>query len=524
MATMATYTYRGTAYKQSQHRDAPWIVSFVAPAEELLLWAGIPRKSDQKLVGFQRMDDEVRVTRAKNFFTTQNNQSPTALIVGIHRVEKESERTVRLEIEKPEQNDDSATAKNQASAPAIFPCRLIVNYDPALPLELAVERVRRQIRLRLEASPLETDVDPASEMEYAEEQEESGVDNDEQTDDDEIEMGRSLLHQLLTRLDDPVFCEQNAEDIRDLARPATIIDGQHRVKGAQRCERKIPFAVCALFDCSWPEQVFQFTVVNYTAKGIPDQFITANAALSLTKLELNKLSTRLVQANVKVIEYELMKVVNFEPESPFYEKVNLSEKKDSTRIGYKTMVRLARGWYSGHHDVFNQLLPNLYPEIKGSPAKVKSARVTKWKQSEDWGRFFIDFWRVAYEKYRDAPSHEPGFHLWDVGYSNLIIAVVLIELQEAYFVHLNQQDEEFFLVREGIPIDALRMKLRKRAEKFFEYFPAEFFSMNWVLKSLSIGPGRVALSQTIEQLVSKKGKFQYANCSLITGNAGGARS
>lgn len=462
------------------------------------------------------MDDEVRVTRAKNFFATQSNQSPTALIIGIHPVERESERTVRLEIEREQGAPEGVQT--------IHPCRLIVDYDPAVPLELAIERVRRQIKLRLEKSSSELDGDLAGDVEsneLPEESEDADTEGEEQSEDEEIEMGRSLLHQLLVRLDDPKWCELNAEEIRDLARPATVIDGQHRVKGAQRCERRIPFAVCALFDCSWPEQVFQFTVVNYTAKGIPDQFITANAALSLTKQELNRLSTRLVQANVKVIEYELMKVVNFESESPFFEKVNLSEKKDLTKIGYKTMVRLAKGWYSGQHDVFNQLLPNLYPEMKGSPSKARNARISRWKQSEDWGRFFIDFWRVAHDKYKNAPSHEAGFCLWDVGHSNFIIAAVLLELQEAYFVHLNQQDEEFFLVKEGNPLEILRMKLRKRAEKFFEYFPADFFGMKWALKSLSIGPGRVALSQTIEQLVSKKGKFQYASCSLITGNVGG---
>ena len=505
---MATYTYPGTAYKQSLHRDAPWIVSFVAPAEELLLWAGIPRRSDQKLVGFQRMDDELRVNRAQKFFTTENNQSPTALIIGIHPVDRESERKVRLELDRPVPNEASADEMPQLPA---LPCRLIVSYDAAMPLAEVVERVRRQIKLRLEKSASETDADPAFEAEAAaEEAEDVDPDLEEGEDDGEIEMGRSLLHDLLTRLEDRAWCEANADELRDLAKPATVIDGQHRVKGARQCERRIPFAVCGLFDCSWPEQVFQFTVVNYTAKGIPDQFITANAALSLTKNELGKLSTRLVQANVKVIEYELMKVVNFDPQSPFFERVNLSERKDATKIGYKTMVRIAKSWYSGKEDVFNQLLPNLYPDIKGGTAKAKRARVLRWKTSEDWGNFFIDFWRVAFDKYSDEPSHEPGATLWQVGHSNLIIAVVLNELQNAFFVHLNQQDEEFFAVKEGNPLEVLRTKLRKRAEKFFEYFPADFFSREWGLKSLSIGPGRETLSKTINEFVNKKGKKRTA--------------
>src|SRR5690606_20727328 len=127
----------------------------------------------------------------------------------------------------------------------------------------------------------------------------------------EIELGRSLLTMMRDRLKDSDWCSEHIGELRDIAKPATVIDGQHRIKGAELCERGIPFAVCALVDCTWAEQVFQFTVVNYTAVGIPDQFITANAALSLTKSELDSLRPRLVQAGVKVVEYELMRVVNF---------------------------------------------------------------------------------------------------------------------------------------------------------------------------------------------------------------------
>ena len=127
------------------------------------------------------------------------------------------------------------------------------------------------------------------ELELPEEDED---DNAEETDAEEepIELGRSLIEKLRQQLDNRDWCEQNIDALKHMARPATISDGQHRLGGAGRCERYIPFTVCAIYDCPWPEQIFQFTVVNYTARGIPDQFITANAALCLRTGNWNRLS------------------------------------------------------------------------------------------------------------------------------------------------------------------------------------------------------------------------------------------
>jgi hypothetical protein len=357
--------------------------------------------------------------------------------------------------------------------------------------------------------------EPSSEAGDADEDiEEAGEDEGE---DEEIELGRSLIETLLTKLADPTWCQENIEALKEMARPATIIDGQHRIRGASSCERNIPFTVCAIYDCAWPEQIFQFTVVNYTAKGIPDQFITANAALSLTRGELGNLQERLVQAGVKVVEYDLMRIVNFDTRSPFYDLVNLTEKKNPAKIGYKTMVNLAKGWYSAKNPAFAQVLLNLYPSVTGSRAK--RVRVDRWK-ADDWGDFFIDFWTAVQMKYRDMEGHEPGHILWEVGHSNLLIAIVLVELQNAFFRNLSSQDEEFFEVSKDSDAKAkaeLQAKLKRRAEKFLEWIPSEFFATKWGIKSLNISAGRGALVQAIQSLVDQKGKYQYQKSTLVTG-------
>ncbi len=297
-------------------------------------------------------------------------------------------------------------------------------------LEEIVRLVRQQIDFRLAKSSVSGEDEPFSLALDAEERdaEEESEDEEEATDDpnaeeDEIELGRSLLGKLRDKLEDVAWCEKNIEALRDIAKPATIIDGQHRVKGAEACERGIPFTVCALFDCEWSEQVFQFTVVNYTQKGIPDQFITANAALSLTSNELATLRDRLVQARVQVVEYELMKVVQFDPASPFFELVNLGERAQSGRIGYKTMVRISKKWYGGlTPDIKRLLFPNLFPEAKGKGAQ--ASRMQQWKD-DVWADFFNDFWTVVKDRYSRELTTDGTHSLWDVGHSNLMIAIVL---------------------------------------------------------------------------------------------------
>lgn len=527
--------YEGFAYRQSQNPEAPWLVSFVASAEELTLWAGIPRRASDKFIGFQRTEDPVRVDRARDFFNLGINQSPTALIVGLHPALPGDQR---IFLDFLDNDHDEPVRK----------CRLRVLFEDSPTLDDVRVSIKKQVEKRLSgdqssldaegeefaASNLPSlgglvDEEPMPEEELLDSTDLGLSENDaseesvgsdsiatDASDSEDIELGRSLLTNLLDALEDPDWCSEHVDDLVDIAKPATIIDGQHRALAARACERNIPFMVCAIYNCPWPEQVFQFTVVNYTARGIPDQFITANAALSLTKSELGSLRSRLVQAGVKVVEYELMKIVQFDSRSPFYDLVNLTDRKDNSKIGYKTMVRLAKRWYNANHQAFTNLLPHLYPDIKGGNAKRRQRE--RWKE-EDWGEFFLDFWAIIYRTYSSEASHNPGHTLWEVGHSNLIVAIVLFELQEAFLNNLNQQDEEFFEVKEQRnAVDELRDKLRKRAEKFVTWIPVDFFGTKWGLGGqLNVGPGRDALQTALDNLVKKKGAYQYGKSTLVTG-------
>ena len=79
---MGEHTYEAFVFRQQ--RKAPLQVSFVAHAEDISSWAGVPRKSDEFLTGYQRFRDDARIDREiVPFFQEPKNCSPTAIITSL---------------------------------------------------------------------------------------------------------------------------------------------------------------------------------------------------------------------------------------------------------------------------------------------------------------------------------------------------------------------------------------------------------------------------------------------------------
>jgi hypothetical protein len=204
--------YKGIAYRQSRDQSAPWIVTFVCPAEELTTWAGIPQRTDQIVLGFQRPEDDIRVLKAKRFFDLGINQSPTAIVVGLHPPVGEDARVVSMEF-----LDTDETLP-------IRPCRLVVQWDSTIESDTSevIRRIKRQLTARFAQSQA-GDEEEAEESEVTatgnvilsvdsqgteieepeEESEEEESEEDAAGDEEEIELGRSLIKNLLSKLDDP---------------------------------------------------------------------------------------------------------------------------------------------------------------------------------------------------------------------------------------------------------------------------------------------------------------------------------
>jgi len=78
------YRYPVLAFRQQE--KAPTQVTLVAHSGEVLNWAGVPRKSDELLTGYQRFKDDDRINRQiVPFFQDPHNCSPTAIIVALRK-------------------------------------------------------------------------------------------------------------------------------------------------------------------------------------------------------------------------------------------------------------------------------------------------------------------------------------------------------------------------------------------------------------------------------------------------------
>jgi hypothetical protein len=181
------------------------------------------------------------------------------------------------------------------------------------------------------------------------------------------------------------------------------------------------------------------------------------------------------------------------------------------------MVKIAKAWHSGKNPAVKKIINNLYPDVRGKSAQAKRERQTRWMQDE-WGIFFIAFWTTIKEYYEGKAPRD--FSPWEIGSSNLMIAAVLMEYQNTFFMNLAMQDDDYFEIKNEssqTPIDQLRGQVKRRAEKVAGMIPIEFFQATWKMKSLNTGVGLKAIQGALNQFTMNSGNYQYEKSSLITG-------
>ena len=313
-----------------QNTKSPKLFAFVASANDLIKFCGVARKSQDLLTNYQRALDTVRVDREITpFFRVPENCTPTAIVLSL-------QQTNVAEVEfKPAGNQ----AQSGPVAVDVLTLRFVdVNKAPpdqlvAFAHDFLDTRLAQDDGGGVVAEPAEAageegkdgpeDLDAGDNGEAAEEDlADADVEDEDGSDEEAVKIGQSMLRQLREKLDDPASLTQDMiEALRDMLKPALVIDGQHRLFGAAGVEEDIPLLVCSLVQPSWKEQVFQFIVVNDKAAGIPKPFIASLAGMSLTAAELDELRDRLTQAGLKLWEVEVMQRLGYDPRSPFYKKI-----------------------------------------------------------------------------------------------------------------------------------------------------------------------------------------------------------
>jgi DGQHR domain-containing protein len=112
------------------------------------------------------------------------------------------------------------------------------------------------------------------------------------------------------------------------AKPALIVDGQHRLYGMSDFDKEnLPITVVSLIDANHEEQAFQFIVVNNKAVRVSAE----NVKSIIADFNEDELEKRLVLARVKYGDKPLiLRSLNDSPSSPFQNLLNWSYNREIT--------------------------------------------------------------------------------------------------------------------------------------------------------------------------------------------------
>jgi len=528
------FTVQGFSFQQNP--KSPTLFAFVASANDLIKFCGVARKSQDLLTNYQRALDTTRVANEVTpFFRVPENCTPTSIVLSLHPT-----NVCNLDFAP-------VGVGEQSLGPGVSLKVLSLTFIDVskLPPDEVVRYAKDFLdeRLANEGEQVNSDPSPTvaksamdDSFEVVDEDEELASDNaegdesnedldDGDTGDEEavggaaVEIGQSMLMQLRNKLDTPSSMTPDViECLRDMLKPALVIDGQHRLFGAAGVEEDLPLLVCSLVEPSWKEQVFQFIVVNDKAAGIPKPFITSLAGMSLTGTELDELRDRLTQAGLKLWEVEVMQRLGFDPKSPFFKMIEFKVSSKTTVVaspkpeglGYQTMKRVGRAWHDAKSTGLRITMEKLYSKPSGKKIRRKAA-LAKWQQSNDWFDFFCYFWGAFKTKFGDTP-------VWQL-HSNLLKAVVLEVIQQDFLNFLNTLGELLYDFEEED--DQNRRKIvfqryKKLLDNFVKKHEIAFYERDWKgSKSLNHSDGRKALANLFRKL--REGE-SIANDPVITGN------
>ncbi len=456
------FEYEGRLFRQGD--NAPELVVFVAKAEDVVAWAGMPQKKYEFMTGFQRPLDPGRKAEITDFFDVPENCSPTSLVVAL-----------RSDLVSIKEDPARGGTESDPSKPVTIRIR-VPDYGN-LTLEQLFQELRRMLANRLEA---EVPTDNTTSLPAAPDLEEE---------EDVVEIEKSYLTDYVASLDREVHranlpqaeSETLWDGIFNLLKPAFLVDGQHRVKGAADCEKSVPFSVCGVVGASWPEQVFQFVVVNQKAKPIDAPFLSAIVNTSLNSSELDSIQSRLSKAGVRLFEYETIDTLQNSRDSPFYHMIQQSiagAPSDRYFLPFVGMRQLAHQFRKASGEVYRRFGRSV------ATGTNEAERKDNWEQKV-WFQYFFAFWQAIKDQFSNA---DQDLDLWRPK-RQLLYAISMKTLQDLFL-------ENLFVIHGYNPVHSVD-EFTPIAVQFAKKIPADFFLQEWQVKQLTAGDGPDLLNQAM---------------------------
>lgn len=154
---------------------------------------------------------------------------------------------------------------------------------------------------------------------------------------DFVKQGNAIPGSIIVSFDNAQY-QRGKIEIPDTEDAAWIIDGQHRVAGAERAARDgfdIEFSVVGFIGLSIEEQTDYFVTINREAKGVPSSlYIDLLKQLPRRKSEKERLEERIA---------DISKNLTRDPESVFFQRIVSTTSPRAGQISLTNFARRTRG-------------------------------------------------------------------------------------------------------------------------------------------------------------------------------------
>ena len=361
---MEKVVFEYDAIKVLQTENSKPLILFSAKASDIEQWAGIPQKKtlnpgSAETTGFQRTENLKRLKQLSSFYKNKNNVVQNNLICSLRKIEgcnveftSHNSNVGKLKIEFPDFKNTSWISLFSLLRHSLEARIGEVTIDKSLPKYLALKS-----QIGLEDSNNETSIDdPENDNEN-----EGGSGNDnsitaaiyEESHLNDFLDDVAIRHELLKELGDEVvdgnkFLGFDRVSILSFLLPITLVDGQHRLKGAvlaaedlanentdegieliekgfsaievfdslkRKYARELPISL--LMEDEPKEQVFQFVVINQKATPIGKSLLGTIISTTLTTTEMEDVNERLLSSGIALDDARAITWAVRNPASPF---------------------------------------------------------------------------------------------------------------------------------------------------------------------------------------------------------------
>ncbi|TDT14601.1 DGQHR domain-containing protein [Ilumatobacter fluminis] len=234
-------------------------------------------------------------------------------------------------------------------------------------------------------------------------------------------------------------------------RPGLVIDGQHRMYGAESFDSSTPLNVVALVNAEDEEVAFQFLVINSKASKVPTDHVKL---LALHYAE-DALAERLRSARMVLGRHTFVGVADSSPESPFFQAVEWPTEPSQADADRSNLVRPA--------------------SIEQAFAAIDKKKIPDLADDDSLIEFFFTLWRTIKERWPELWTAESKL-LQKVGLVAMTTFVIddLIPLVDRGDVNLADPD-------------ATRVEIEAN---ILDYLDPGFWQREWTAKSLDTSAGR----------------------------------